>query len=29
VTDTVFRRKETDASVINYKIFTRLVPTAS
>ncbi|HWK06023.1 MAG TPA: hypothetical protein VNS58_20425 [Puia sp.] len=26
VTDTVLRRKETEASVINYKIFTRLVP---
>ena len=26
VTDTVLRRKEMDASVINYKIFTRLVP---
>ena len=26
VTDTVLRRKEPDASVINYKIFTRLVP---
>src|SRR5437868_909297 len=26
VTDTLLRRKEADASVINYKIFTRLVP---
>lgn len=26
VTDTVLRRKDPDASVINYKIFTRLVP---
>ncbi|MES1160829.1 MAG: hypothetical protein ABUM51_08730, partial [Bacteroidota bacterium] len=26
VTDTVLRRKETETSVINYKIFTRLVP---
>src|SRR5260221_13204705 len=26
VTDTVLRRKEMDASIINYKIFTRLVP---